>query len=81
MIINTDGVFDMLFTDAVMPGMDGAALARAVRARFPDIKILLSSGFSRTPSHDIEALRASYITKPYRKAELAQTIRGMLEER
>ena len=81
MIINTDGVFDMLFTDVVMPGMDGVALARAVRARFPDIKILLSSGFSRTPSHDIEALRASYITKPYRKAELAQTIRGMLEER
>ena len=80
-IIKTDDAFDMLFTDIVMPGeMDGMALARTVRAQYPDMKILLTSGFSRTPSQEIDTLHACYITKPYRKSELALMLRGMFDE-
>jgi PAS domain S-box-containing protein len=73
--------FDLLFTDIMMPEMDGEALAKIVRQRFPDIKILFASGFSLISSETIDTLKARYITKPYRKVELAQTLKQMLTEK
>jgi PAS domain S-box-containing protein len=37
---------DLLFTDVVMPGMDGIALARRARDLRPDLPVLLASGYS-----------------------------------
>jgi CheY-like chemotaxis protein len=65
----------------MMPEMDGEALAKIVRQRFPDIKILFASGFSLISSETIDTLKARYITKPYRKVELAQTLKQMLTEK
>ena len=39
--------FNLLFSDIVMPGtMDGLGLAQVCREQFPDLPILLTSGFS-----------------------------------
>jgi DNA-binding NtrC family response regulator len=39
--------FNLLFSDIVMPGpMDGLGLAQACREQYPDLPILLTSGFS-----------------------------------
>ena len=39
--------FDLLFSDIVMPGtLNGFALAKACQERFPDIPVLLTSGFN-----------------------------------
>jgi PAS domain S-box-containing protein len=39
--------FDLLFSDIVMPGaMDGLGLAQVCREQFPDLPVLLTSGFS-----------------------------------
>lgn len=38
--------FDLLVTDLHMPGMDGASLAKHVRARHPAMRILLMSGYT-----------------------------------
>jgi CheY-like chemotaxis protein len=39
--------FDLMFSDIVMPGpMDGMALAHLCRERFPDLPVLLTSGYS-----------------------------------
>lgn len=73
--------FDLLFTDIVMPGeMNGIQLARVVKQRQPTIKILLASGFSQTTADDVETLGASYITKPYRKLNLAKYVRNLLRK-
>ena len=70
---------DVLFSDVMMPnGMNGIELARYTRENFPQIKIVLASGYS------IPALRAgndgiddyTFMTKPYRLADLAKTLRA-----
>jgi PAS domain S-box-containing protein len=74
--------FDLLFTDIVMPGeMDGVELARLAKLRYPSIRVLFTSGFSRRPAEDVMILQAAYITKPYRKLELASTVRKLFDGR
>jgi len=70
---------DLLLTDVVMPGMDGAALAKEVRSLSPEAKILYMTGYSG------EFIRAdmlnpgvSLIRKPFTPADLGRKIRKML---
>ncbi len=77
-----DSGYDLLFSDIVMPGrLNGAALGRELRERNPRIKILFTTGFaSPTVSRDkLAALGAHLITKPYRRNELARTLRRILD--
>ena len=71
---------DLLFTDIVLPnGMSGMALAEEIRNRLPDLRILLTTGFSA------EAVklgtRFAVLTKPYRRADLADRLREALAPR
>ena len=47
-----EGAFDLLFTDVVMPGMNGVDLAREVRRRWPAVTIVLTSGYSHVLAED-----------------------------
>lgn len=38
------GQFDLVFSDVVMPGMDGVALGREIHRRFPRLPVVLASG-------------------------------------
>lgn len=78
-----DGV-DLLFSDVVMPGgMNGYELAQQATEFWPDIKVLLSSGFtSKTLAHNgLSRFAVNLLSKPYRKADLVQRIRLVLDER
>ncbi|GAB5499598.1 MAG: hypothetical protein PsegKO_19090 [Pseudohongiellaceae bacterium] len=72
---------DLLLTDVVMPGgMNGVALARALRERQPDLPVLYVSGF---PSGVIEensgtTLDAPLLHKPYSLAALTRAIAEIL---
>jgi PAS domain S-box-containing protein len=75
------GPADLLFSDVVMPGgMTGVELAEIARGARPDLKILLTSGYSevlvRESSSRHEGL--PLIGKPYRKQELVSKIRELL---
>ncbi|GJE72711.1 response regulator [Methylorubrum podarium] len=61
--------FDALFTDIDMPGsMDGLTLAARVRARWPHIRLVVTSGRLR-PNPD--ALPdAGFLPKPYCRSDL-----------
>ena len=76
---------DLLFTDIVMPGgIDGVELARQVCGRWPNVRVILTTGFSESPlNRDIATLLpdASLLRKPYRKSELAATLRAAVDTR
>jgi len=56
--------FDFVFSDVMMPGMNGIDLARVIRRRIPTIPILLTSGYSdilaREGPAEFEVLRKPY---------------------
>ena len=67
---------DLLFTDIRMPGaIDGFELARIVRQEFPDIAILLTTGFA---GYRPKGLGARILYKPYKLAALAAAVRETL---
>ncbi|MDB5408240.1 MAG: Histidine kinase [Rhodospirillales bacterium] len=74
---------DMLFTDVIMPGVvDGFALAREALALQPSIKVVLTSGFPEAKINGHlgpSGGSARLLSKPYRKEELAQVLRQVLD--
>ena len=76
-----EGRFDLLLSDIKMPIMDGIGLALHVAARYPDMTIVLMTGFAdqRERAHGLEALIYDVITKPFSLADLIQKIDDALE--
>jgi two-component system, response regulator PdtaR len=61
----------VIFTDIQMPGsMDGLNLSHAVRAKWPPIKIIVTSGLARVTELDLPE-GARFIAKPYLPSEIA----------
>ena len=69
--------FDVVFSDVVMPGLDGVAFAQHIRRRFPHMPIVLTSGFSHVlngdGNHGFDLLQ-----KPYSVEDLSRALRRAL---
>jgi two-component system OmpR family response regulator len=63
-LLGTDQAFDAVFSDIMMPGMSGLALAEMITLRYPHIRVVLTSGYAG-PAASVHAYHA-FIAKPYR---------------
>lgn len=75
-----EGNFDLLLTDIKMPVMDGIALALAAARDFPNLKILLMTGFAdqRERASGLDAIVHDVITKPFAVADIRTAVADAL---
>jgi DNA-binding response OmpR family regulator len=76
-VLANDPNVAVLFTDCDMPGISGPALARIVSKRWPQIRIMLTSG-KPLPAEELPE-GADYISKPFRPSTLLPKLRGLAE--
>jgi CheY-like chemotaxis protein len=69
-------VADLLITDHAMPGMTGIELAREVRRQYPQLPILLATGFAELEGADV--VDVARLAKPYTQAQLSMEIARLL---
>ena len=74
------GQFDMLLADIVMPQLDGIALALKAAKDYPDLPVLLMTGYAaeRQRAHNMEALIQDVISKPFTLQEIREAVRKLL---
>jgi PAS domain S-box-containing protein len=65
--------FDLIVTDHLMAGMTGTELARAIRRREPDQKIVIISGYS-----ELDEIASDFprLAKPFKQDDLGRLLRG-----
>jgi signal transduction histidine kinase/ActR/RegA family two-component response regulator len=72
--------FDIIFSDVVMPGIDGVALGHKIRQRFPHMPFVLTSGYSHVltgeSQHGFDLLQ-----KPFSVEDLSRVLRRALMDR
>lgn len=71
----------LIILDTIMPEMDGVGALRCIRQKMPDVKVLISSGYTspeKTPL--LERLGIDgFVPKPFELARLASTVRDVLD--
>jgi PAS domain S-box-containing protein len=71
---------DVLFTDVVMPGMNGVELSKRLLSLRPEVKVIFASGYADSVMlrHGVADTGAALISKPYGPVALATKIREVL---
>ena len=74
--------YQLLVTDIVMPGLDGIALALRVGRDYPDLPILLMTGYSaeRQRAHNLDRLAIRFILKPFTLQQICDAVEQTLNQ-
>jgi len=81
--LNEDLNIDLLFSDVVMSGgINGYELAEQSIASWPDLKVLLTSGYTEKVMirKEFERFNNKLLSKPYNRTDLAKRIREVLDD-
>jgi CheY-like chemotaxis protein len=75
------GQIDLLFTDVVMPHMNGQELARRIREVQPGVRVLYASGYTDNTivHHGVLTPGVAFLQKPYTMLELSAKVRQVLD--
>ena len=78
-----DSAFDLMLTDIQMPIMDGIALALTAARDFPELTILLMTGFAdqRERASGLNAIAHDVISKPFSVADIRTAVADALASR
>jgi signal transduction histidine kinase len=77
--LGTEAAIDLVITDHAMPGMTGTELATCIRRRWPELPIVIATGYADIPGESDLALPR--LSKPYRQQELAELLAQLIGER
>lgn len=74
--------FHIVLTDMMMPGMDGMDLLKYIHGNYPNIKIMVVTGYDRTFTYTdvIRAGASDFISKPFNTDELEAKINRLVRE-
>jgi DNA-binding NtrC family response regulator len=77
------GRVDLVVIDVVMPGMDGVELANQVWERWPEMRVLFTSGHAAEVlvQHGLAHLDVPFLAKPYTRDEALAKVHQALERR
>src|SRR5262249_20689065 len=77
------GRIDLVISDVVLPGMDGLQLIEVLRKARPDLKVLLTSGYTEDTisKKGLSGSAIPFIEKPFTAADLARKAREVLKGR
>lgn len=77
--LNERGKFDMVITDHQMPDMDGVQLTERIKAKHPDLPVILLSSVGDETVKDQKKLFSAVLTKPIKYNHLATTVQMLLK--
>lgn len=82
-LTDCEGAFDLLLTDIKMPYMDGIALAKSAAQEYPELTILMMTGFAdqRERCDSLNAIVHDVVSKPFSLAEIRNAVREALSGR
>jgi signal transduction histidine kinase/CheY-like chemotaxis protein len=81
-VLDASPQIDLLMTDVMLgEGMSGPELAREVERTRPDLPVLFMSGFhqKKLESSDFVKSEVSFISKPFRKTDIAPALRAAID--
>jgi CheY-like chemotaxis protein len=72
----SEGAFDLLLSDIRMPVMDGIELAHRAHSEFPNMKILLMTGYAeqRERADDLSAKIVDVVSKPFALPDIRKAV-------
>jgi two-component system, cell cycle sensor histidine kinase and response regulator CckA len=71
--------YDLIVSDVVMPNMDGPAMARALRSKYGNVKILFMSGYAEEQLREsINLDNVFFLPKPFSVQQIAEAVRDAL---
>ncbi|KAA3609525.1 MAG: response regulator [Planctomycetota bacterium] len=65
---------DLLLSDILLPGMDGRELSKTLRNQFPQLEVILMSGFDTTPVEEGNQAPPLLLRKPFTSQELKEIL-------
>ena len=76
------GDFDLLLTDVVLPGISGLDLANRIIGEYPNIPVLMVSGYTADNAEIREIADSPYyfMQKPFQPIELVNKVNSILNE-
>jgi signal transduction histidine kinase len=83
LLVDSQPSFDLLFTDVVMPDMNGKQLADLIKRQRPELKVLYTTGYTRNAviHNGMLDRDVSFLPKPFTIQQLATKVRQVLDQR